>query len=85
MKLQTKMCHTQLMSMLMVPAKFQRAITKFSSTAPDVDNEGFTGYMEVDVVFDIKDIQAFTELFQDSYVFPSDRVEFYHKLKNGRL
>lgn len=83
MKLITKMCHTHLMSMLFWPEKFQKAIASYTSTAPDFEGEGFNGYMEVEVEFEIRDLEAFAQLYHASYKLPSDRAQWYHNIKNG--
>jgi hypothetical protein len=50
-----------------------------------MDHEGMTGYMEVEVVFEIKDLQAFTNLWYHSYKLPSDRSKWYDQIKNATL
>jgi hypothetical protein len=83
MKLEFTMCHSQLVSMILLPEMLRRAVTKYEATAPDMDGEGFNGFMEVKATFYIRDLQAFNELYQKSYVFPSDRTAWYHGIKNG--
>mgnify|MGYP006299486511 CR=1 FL=1 len=83
MKFQTKMCHSHLMSMLLMPEKFQGAVVSYHATAPDVDNEEFNGYMEVDATFIIKDLTKFGELWQEGYVYPSDRAKWYNGIRRG--
>ncbi len=83
MKFDAKMCHTHLLSMLMMPKKFQQAIQSYSATAPDVENEGFNGYMETNVTFIVKDLDMFSALWKESYVYPSDRQRWYHMICNG--
>jgi hypothetical protein len=83
MKFEATICHTHLMSMLLMPEQFQRAISSYTATSPDVANEGFNGYMEVKVSFVVRDLEAFTELYKQGYVFPSDRSQWYQFIKNG--
>jgi hypothetical protein len=66
-----------------MPEKFQQAVSEYKSTAPDYANEGFNGYMEVDVEFSIRDLERFAHLYSESYKLPSDRSEWYHKIRNG--
>ena len=83
MKFETTLCHTTLLSMLMMPEKFSRAVSSYTCTAPDVDLEGVNGYMEVKGVFHVKDLEAFTQLWKDAYVYPSDRATWYHFIRSG--
>ena len=85
MKLSTKMCHSHLMSMLLQPEKFSRAIISYNASPPDMASEGFIGYMEVDAVFEIKDLTEFTKVWNDAYVFPSDRSKWYHLIKSSMV
>ena len=85
MKLDVVMCHASLMAMLLLPEKFSKAVSSFEATSPDMDGEGFSGYMEVKVKFVIKDLDAFNTLWKESYVFPSDRTKWYHTIKSGML
>jgi hypothetical protein len=83
MKFETKMCHSQLLSMLWMPEEFARAVDSYTATAPDMQGEGFNGYMEVKATFYVKELKAFTDLWHKSYVYPSDRATWYHVIKNG--
>lgn len=83
MKFETTLCHSTLLSMLMMPEKFQRAVSSYTCTAPDVDAEGFNGYMEVKAIFNIKDLDAFNKLWHDAYVYPSERSQWYHFIARG--
>ena len=71
--------------MLMLPELFQRAVSKYTATAPDVEHEGFTGYMETKVTFELRDLEQFNVLWQKSYVFPSDRAQWYHFIRNAHM
>ena len=85
MKLEVTMCHATLMSMLLRPEEMERAVYSYTATSPDVQNEGFTGYMETKVTFEIKDIERFTSLYTSAYIYPSDRTEWYHRVKNNMI
>lgn len=85
MKFTTKMCHSQLMSMQLMPDKFHGAIHSYTATPPNMDHEGMSSYMEVEATFYIKDLQQFTNLWYNAYKYPSDRVEWYHKIKSACL
>lgn len=66
--------------MLLLPRLMERAVYRYEATTPDVQNEGMNGYVEVEVTFFIKDLKAFTELWEQAYVPPSKRPEWYRKL-----
>jgi len=85
MKLEVVMCHASLMAMLLNPEQFSKAVVNYESTSPDMNGEGFNGYMEVKVKFTIKDLDAFNTLWKHSYIFPSDRTKWYHTVKQGML
>ena len=85
MKLEVVMCHATLMSMLLRPEELQHAVTSYSATTPDVEHEGFNGYIETKVTFFIKDLERFTQLYNSAYVFPSERTEWYHMIKRGLM
>lgn len=83
MKLEMLMCHSHLVSMMLMPEYFAKAINRYESTAPDMCLEGVNGYMEIKVTFWLKDLREFNELWDRSYRFPSDRSEWYWKVRNG--
>lgn len=83
MELKTTMCYSALMSMLMQGEKFQKAVNAFTSSAPNFKEEGFIGYIEVHVTFQIKDLACFSELYESSYIFPTERAKWYAALKNN--
>lgn len=83
MKIETTMCHSHLVSMMIMPELMERAITDYTATSPDIQGEGFNGYMDVRATFTIRDIDAFTELWNKSYVYPSDRAEWYKFVKDN--
>lgn len=83
MKFEAVMCHTHLMSMLLMPEQFQCAVDSYTATSPDVKNEGFNGYMEVRATFQVRDLVLFSDLWKKSYVYPSDRSAWYAFIKNG--
>lgn len=81
MKFETLMCHSHLMSMMLMPELLQRAVQSYTTTSPDVDGEGFNGYMEIKATFVVKDLDAFNELWNKSRVYPSDRAEWYNFIR----
>lgn len=69
--------------MLLQPEKFQACVTSYSASSPNIDMEGMNGYMETNVVFEVKDLKKFADLFESSYTFPSDRCKWYESIKAG--
>ena len=63
MKITNTMCHSHLLWMLSQPAKFERAVYKYSATSPAYQHEGMAGYIETEVTFEISDLQSFTALY----------------------
>lgn len=85
MKMDVVMCHSHLLSMLLQPELMEQAIEKYEAFSPDMRGEGFNGYMETCASFHIKNLDKFTELWNKSYKLPSDRSEWYHKIKSATL
>lgn len=85
MKLEATLCNSQLLSMLLQPELFHRAVSKYEATSPDMQGEGFNGYMEVKATFYIKNLAEFNNLWEKSYKLPSDRCDWYHKVKSATL
>lgn len=83
MKFETTMCHTHLVSMMLMPELLQRAVVSYTSTAPDYENEGFNGYMEIKVTFMLRDLDEFNVLWNESRVYPSDRADWYDFIRNN--
>lgn len=83
MKIINTMCHSHLLSMLLTPEKFQAAVVSYKASAPDVTNEGMSGYMETTVEFEVRDLERFSKLFQQSKTYPSDRSKWYHTIRKG--
>ena len=69
--------------MMLMPELLQRATTSYTSTSPDMKNEEFLGYMEIKATFVVRDLEAFNELWNKSYVYPSERADWYHFIKTN--
>lgn len=83
MKLTVTLCQTTLIAMLLNPEKFEQAVWKYEATAPAYTLEGINGYMEIVVTFHVKDLTLFTRLWEESYKLPSDRSDWYNKIRTG--
>jgi hypothetical protein len=71
--------------MLLQPEKLEACVKSYKAKAPLVSMEGMIGYMETEVEFDIKSLKEFTELYESSYTYPSDRCQWYHTVKNAMI
>lgn len=85
MKLEATLCQSHLLSMLLMPEDFSKAVTRYEASTPDMNGEGFNGFMEVKATFYIKDLSSFSDLWSEAYVFPSDRSKWYHQVKSQTL
>jgi len=66
---------------MMATEKFYEAVSSFTSTSPDINGEGFNGYMEIRATFNVKDIEKFGKLYNGSYLYPTDKCEWYWKIR----
>ncbi len=83
MELKVKMCHSHLMAMMLQPEHFEQAIHKYTATAPEWSSEGFNGYMKIECTFHVKSLDQFTKLWDDAYIFPTERSAWYSRVCNG--
>lgn len=83
MKIEINMCYSHLMSMLMMPQTFNKAVHKYESSSPNIEHEGMAGYMETVVVFHLKDLSTFASLFDEARCYPEDRAAWYYQIRNG--
>lgn len=82
MKMEMTMCHSELLVMLLVPHRLYQAVHSYTSTSPDMRHEPQSERMLVDVVFDIKDIHEFIELWEYAQDL-SKSPDWYHGVKQG--
>lgn len=85
MKVIVKMCHSHLAAMILQPELLEQAVLSYQASAPQVTNEGWSGAMDTDVEWEVRDLEKFTALYNDSYVYPSDRSKWYSTVRNGLL
>lgn len=62
MIIKEKMCYIRLLEMIKQP-EFVRAVVETSFKRPDIDNEGFNGYVETEVTFHVADLKEFTNAY----------------------
>lgn len=53
------MCYTLLLELMQDPS-FAKSVTKTTFSQPNLDSEGFNGFIETDVEFTVFDIQMFS-------------------------
>lgn len=83
MNLTTTMCHAHLMWMLSQPQKFEQAIREYSASSPSFQSEGFNGYIETTVIFEINSLEKFSVLYNEYYSIPEDtRSKWYNSICN---
>jgi hypothetical protein len=65
--------------------KLSDAIHSVKYTSPNYEHEGMAGYISTDVVFDVKDIVKFAELYDSWFKLDSTvRLSLYDLAKKGR-
>lgn len=85
MKVEQDMCFSQLLTMMMLPDKFYRCVKSYTATSPNMDGEGFNGFMQTKVTFEVTNLKMFAELVDMCYTTPSDRSVFYHLVRDGKF
>lgn len=78
------MCHSHLLFMLLNPIKFEDSVISYTSSSPNLDSEGFNGYMQIKCEFKIKDLVKFSELWESYYKF-NQRSEFYGFIRFNKI
>lgn len=77
-------CYSHLVYMLQQGPKFSEAIHSFTCNAPAFEFEGMAGYIECKPVFEVKDLQKFTDLYNAWYTESiEDRNTLYNSVKKN--
>lgn len=84
MKIEVKTCYSHLLWMQLQGKIFSTAIESFTCSRPLFEFEGVSGYIEVTINFNIRELSAFAELWSGWYTY-TDRTNFYHKISSGRM
>jgi hypothetical protein len=82
MEIKVNMCFTQLISMQHHVDLFERAISSYACSSPRYESEGIAGYISCDVVFQVKDLTLFSELFSYKSILAN---HIYANLKLQRI
>lgn len=64
--------------------KLEHAIYSVSCKYPNFSCEGIAGYVETEVTIEVKDLQAFTELWQAWYKEPLEKRNKLYNIMLGR-
>ena len=81
MKLIVKTCYSHVLYMQMQGKDFADAIESFSCNRPNLEAEGFNGYIEVEVIFNIRNLQTFSKIWHSWYASPNrDKI---YKMARG--
>lgn len=78
MKLQVNTCYSHILYIQCAGELFSQAVHKLEMSAPNFAHEGVAGYIQVDVIFHIKDLTIFSRLWDSWYTLPEKRrIELY--------
>jgi hypothetical protein len=73
------------MLMLLQPEQMERAVVSYTSTAPAINMEGVSGFMEVEVTFYIRELTEFIKLWEGSRAYYDKRSDWYYTVRNAHL
>lgn len=83
MKLNVTMCYSHLLWML-TNQYSQLVFNSVSFSSPDLNSEGFNGYIETKVTFEIKNLKLFSEIFDNFYTATDElKLKFYNMAKGN--
>lgn len=71
MKLTVKTCYSHLLYMQLQGSEFADAVEMFTCSRPNFGAEGFNGYIEVEVIFTIRNLQTFSKIWYEWYDAPN--------------
>ena len=80
MKLSVTTCYSHILFVQLQGEKFSNAISSFKLTSPNFSAEGFNGYIEVTVEFELRSLTSFAEIYDSWYEYPR-RSEFYADIR----
>lgn len=71
-------CYTKLLEMLR-RREFVESINSISFKKPDIENEGFNGFIETEVTFDVGNIETFAKCYKEVVI----NTEIYWMIRDG--
>lgn len=85
MKIVEKTCYSHLLYLQTRGVDFKRAVKEMAILkGPDFNGEGFNGYIECEVVFEIEQLDVFTKIWLEWYVLPDTVRTKYYNMALGR-
>jgi len=85
MKIIEKTCYSHLLYIQTRGVDFKRAVKEIALLkGPDFSGEGFNGYIECEVVFEIEQLDVFTKIWLEWYVLPDTVRTKYYNMALGR-
>ena len=85
MRIVEKTCYSHLLYLMTRGAEFKRAVKEMAILkGPDFNGEGFNGYIECEVVFEIEQLDVFTKIWLEWYVLPDTVRTKYYNMALGR-
>lgn len=84
MKLTLNTCYSRLLFLMCTGEGFGKAVSSFKLLkGPYYDLEGFSGYIEVEVEFEVRDLTLFAKLWDNWLTTPDDDKLYFYKLAKG--
>ena len=85
MKIIEKTCYSHLLYIQTRGVDFKRSVKEMAILkGPDFNGEGFNGYIECEVVFEIEQLDVFTKIWLEWYVLPDTVRTKYYNMALGR-
>ena len=82
MKLTETFCYSHVLYLL-DRLEFTQAINKIEFYSPNVDAEGFNGYIETRVIIEVKDLEAVSKQIKAWYTTSDETRTAYYKRARG--
>lgn len=84
MKLTIKTCYSRVLWVMFAGEAYSQAVSQMSITSgPHFEHEGVAGYIETEVVFEIKDLKKFTDIWESWYLLSDTRKLDLYSLAKG--
>jgi len=71
--------------MLSQTKEFEQAIFKYSASSPAYQYEGVAGYIETIVTFEIRDLEKFSNLYNQYNKLPNRDIWYYNICKQADI
>lgn len=85
MKIVEKTCYSHLLYLQTRGVDFKRAVKEMAILkGPDFNGEGFNGYIECEVVFEIEQLDVFAKIWLEWYNLPEGERTKYYNMALGK-